>query len=348
MQYTAPTITQMLLLPPDLLLQGKHNHNIMGIQDASLLNNTLGGGKKHHILGHQGAPQDQISAGSSGAVKHSVPFNGLSFHNPFDVNLYPLTNPPLYDPTAFPYGGPGGVRRRRISISNGQIGQIVNHEAFYVDDDSVDEYYDDAGQAYRPTNLHAPHQNALHETHPGMHRPGPGGLLDNAQNGLPVGISSGSGTGQLGEPQIIAPSLAINRQTTAPALNLSGHTDQDSVAGVPPQNHTLVYNNEVIYNPNEGPIPGTAAWKKERLLERNRLAASKCRQRKKHAQQQLQNNMAKFEKELSEKQRKLDKAERLIAMYNGALQLFYGGNLEALETLRPLVTQPLDNIEFEE
>ena len=54
------------------------------------------------------------------------------YHNPFDVNSYPITNPPLFDSTMMvPYTTADGVpRRRRISISNGQIGQIINHEAF--------------------------------------------------------------------------------------------------------------------------------------------------------------------------------------------------------------------------
>ncbi|KAH3669080.1 hypothetical protein OGAPHI_001676 [Ogataea philodendri] len=59
--------------------------------------------------------------------------------------------------------------------------------------------------------------------------------------------------------------------------------------GVPQQ--PLLYNNEVIFNPNAGPIHGTTAWKKQRILERNRIAASKCRQKKKVRQEKLQHDI---------------------------------------------------------
>ena len=48
----------------------------------------------------------------------------IPFHNPFDVNSYPITNPPIFDSTmTVPYTTDGVPRRRRISISNGQIGR---------------------------------------------------------------------------------------------------------------------------------------------------------------------------------------------------------------------------------
>lgn len=54
--------------------------------------------------------------------------------------------------------------------------------------------------------------------------------------------------------------------------------------GVPTQ--PLVYDNRIIFDP-KGPIPGTSAWKKQRILERNRLAASRCREKKKTQQRRL-------------------------------------------------------------
>ncbi|GMM46956.1 Cst6 protein [Pichia kluyveri] len=81
-----------------------------------------------------------------------------------------------------------------------------------------------------------------------------------------------------------APSSAIS---TKPGQVSSGafETDQN---GVPTRK--LVYNNEVIFNPNE-PIPGTNAWKRNKILERNRIAASKCRAKKKNMQKQLQDRV---------------------------------------------------------
>ncbi|OBA21011.1 hypothetical protein METBIDRAFT_78107 [Metschnikowia bicuspidata var. bicuspidata NRRL YB-4993] len=266
--------------------------------------------------------QDAVPPGASAALRHQGPFLGLPSHYAFDPNLYPLTNPPLYDPTMLPLGPQGGPRRRRISISNGQIGQIVNHEAFYLDDDSLDEYYDSAG-GRPPAHAHAhaplPHDDdAPLAPRPASHDHAVGGPLPLLQPAMLV----------LGPGSHAAP---------APS----------SVAGVPPPNQTLVYNNEVIFNPHDGPIPGTAAWKKERLLERNRLAASKCRQRKKNAQQQLQSNMAKFERELQDKTERLGRAEKLLATYNAALQQHFAGDPSALDGLRPYVAQPPDNIKFE-
>ncbi|ODV76816.1 uncharacterized protein CANTADRAFT_32986, partial [Suhomyces tanzawaensis NRRL Y-17324] len=193
------------------------------------------------------------------------------FHNPFDISSYPITNPPLLDSTMMiPYYSSDGVpRRRRISISNGQIGQIINHEALF---ESELMGFDDPAYPYHPS------QGQPHST------------------GTPV-----------------------NERDSAREAD-SSITD---AAGVPPPNHQLIYNNEVIYNPNNGPIPGTAAWKKERLLERNRIAASKCRQRKKQAQLQLQNNVTKYEQRLVEAQRKLGNCEKLIALMNSHIDEYF-------------------------
>lgn len=311
------------------------------------------------------------------ATKHTVPFNGLSFHNPFDVNSYPLTNPPLYDPTMIlPYGAPGATRRRRISISNGQIGQIVNHEAFFIDDDLMDDYYDTELMYRQHLGSHHNNQHLLQAQ---QHQPQAQAQQPPAQqaqedeapssnynaenlNGRSSYAASSAVVPNRGATSQMSGNYAsisqdyqhgreFNRQTQG-ALNLessavvnpvlvpnSSSQDLLPMAGMPPPNHSLIYNNEVIYNPHDGPIPGTAAWKKERLLERNRVAASKCRQRKKHAQQQLQNNVTRYQKDLQEAHAKVAVYENLILQYNSALERHFSGDPDALDTLRGLVTK---------
>lgn len=131
--------------------------------------------------------------------------------------------------------------RRRVSISNGQIGQIsqIVHR--------------ETGQA-APEPSATPDANQRHSV---VYWPDG----ENESNSAP-------GT------------------TTRPAIGSRIKVNKDGVPEKP-----LIYNNEVIFNPNAGPIPGTAAWKRQRILERNRIAASKCRQKKKNLQRRLQQDV---------------------------------------------------------
>ncbi|KAM9939603.1 hypothetical protein OXX80_000924 [Metschnikowia pulcherrima] len=322
---------QSQVLPPStgVPLPLSYDRNLaMGMNSADMNSSD-----EKKFLGHAADP-------SVAASKHAVPFNGLNFHNPFDVNSYPLTNPPLYDPTMLPYGAPGS-RRRRISISNGQIGQIVNHEAFYIDDDSLDEYYDGSGYKIQPPQ----HQDDSNVGRTMTQQAGHNGPISQPLSSLPFIQPAMASQSTIGDGSV----NNLSVQGTLPAnVSNAGRVNVNgaSVAGVPPQNHTLVYNNEVIYNPHDGPIPGTAAWKKERLLERNRVAASKCRQRKKHAQQKLQNSIEKAEQELRAKAQKLEKAEQLLAVYNKALQRHFSGDAGALESIRAFTSQSLDEVKL--
>lgn len=74
----------------------------------------------------------------------------------------------------------------------------------------------------------------------------------------------------------------------------------------------LIYNNQVIFNPDGGPIHGTSAWKKQKLLERNRVAASKCRQRKKSAQEKLRMDVERYVKENGDLLNKVSRMEKKI------------------------------------
>lgn len=279
------------------------------------------------VHNHHGPPHT-----SHHSVFKSGPYLGLEHHNPFEMNSYPMTNPPIIDSTMYlPYTNESGVpRRRRISISNGQIGQIVNHEAFFMDE----ELYDELNEL-SPFPQPAPHLSA-----------DPGILyFQEMGDALPAGPFV-----QLQAPHLVAVTASLLRLSSlAPAplpvtdMDLLPKGNLHIVAGVPPPNHLLIYNNEVIYNPNNGPIPGTAAWKKERLLERNRVAASKCRQRKKQAQQQLQDNMNKYQSEIKQLHDRLKKYEQLMETYNAVLSRHFATG-DSVEELRKFVGKLIDDI----
>lgn len=74
------------------------------------------------------------------------------------------------------------------------------------------------------------------------------------------------------------------------------------------------YNGE--YHPSdENSMPGTNAWKRARLLERNRIAASRCRQRKKVAQMQLQKDLHQVSQENNNLKKKVDYYEKLVSKF---------------------------------
>lgn len=259
---------------------------------------------KQHVRAHSIGPTDvsqehgatvNAHTGNAAVNPNSTVFTGLPHHLSFDFNLYPITNPPIFDSTfMLPYNGTDGVpRRRRISISNGQIGQIINHEAIFASDDTDQESVPPSTGYDALINNFAQHPHA----------------------GQQSGVVVNSFQGQLGP--VVAHNVSHVGDTSQDEVN-----PMTSAAGVPPPNHQLIYNNEVIYNPNNGPIPGTAAWKKERLLERNRIAASKCRQRKKQAQMQLQSNITKYEEEMNLQKSRLSKYEQEIALQKRKLDKY--------------------------
>ena len=276
---------------------------------------------------------------------------------PFGLNSYPITNPPIFDSTyMLPYTNDGIPRRRRVSISNGQIGQIMNHEAFFDDfDSSLDDGFsrfndyemtrpgtstglvDNATimqqqqkqqqqqqqqraqaqaqaqiqnlQLQQQTSNELSNQVQVKMELP-QHSPrqySNQSIAKDQQNQSPQGQDQSLDQTQR-QVQSQLPSQLLVRQVPTPPSSVT-------VAGVPPPNHQLIYNDEVIYNPNNGPITGTAAWKKERLLERNRIAASKCRQRKKNAQLQLQESVNRMERDLAVKNQKIQELENVVQRY---------------------------------
>lgn len=306
------------------------------------------------------------------------PYSGFHNHNPFDVNSYPMTNPPIIDSTMFlPYINENGVqRRRRISISNGQIGQMINH-VMLNDQDTYDDkellqrpQLVNKQESFQQSPMDLPHhrpppQRVPHLSHHNMDPMGFDSMdplmpqmysVPNVQNNQNQSMHNQSMHNPNPNPQLQQlhqpPPVPVLAPVPAPpearheSGKLSARDSPDnlqSVAGVPPPNYQLLYNNEVIFSSESGPIPGTAAWKKERLLERNRVAASKCRQRKKQAQQQLQENISRLKAQIADQQKALQKHEKIKAVYDDALAAHFESG-RPLDSLRQYVKQPLDSI----
>ncbi|ODV82731.1 hypothetical protein CANARDRAFT_30590 [[Candida] arabinofermentans NRRL YB-2248] len=197
--------------------------------------------------------------------------------------------------------------RRRVSISNGQIGQI---SMMYHKNESKE--HDDM-QISDPDNLNLQQQD-LQQQH--LIHSNPFQSQSPIPSAVPLFGTTNDPTLKLQvEPTIqlkkSQPQLKerinnkIKQRTNAnkakqmlPATNITLEDNEDikvNSNGIP--QHQLIYNNEVIFNPNNGPIPGTSAWKKQKILERNRVAASKCRQKKKVLQEKLQQDIDKSQME---------------------------------------------------
>ncbi|QPG75693.1 hypothetical protein FOA43_003052 [Brettanomyces nanus] len=169
--------------------------------------------------------------------------------------------------------------RRRVSISNGQIGQIsmIVHRTEAEQD-----------QAYMEAQSQAHIQGSGRGQSISPHQMGPG-LGHQASTQL-----------QQGPSQQNRQVFYSHHQPPASPQPFNGGEIEVDKDGIPKRQ--LLYNNQVIFNPDAGPIPGTAAWKRQRILERNRVAASKCRQKKKNLQRRLQRDV----EELSNKNRYLE------------------------------------------
>ncbi|CAH6718945.1 hypothetical protein CLIB1444_01S18008 [[Candida] jaroonii] len=242
----------------------------------------------------------------------------FNFLQNFEFSNYPMTNPPLFDQSMFLYQDGQQPPRRRISISNGQIGQIVNHEAIYDDFDSQDFDIDKELNSLSGQQSQSTAQTTAQPTGvipppsvPPSSLPPPQSTTQIPVNAPPITPQSGVTSSNPSNNSSNIPSVPA----IPPAGGFQPKVDHSHFAGVPPPDHQLIYNNEVIYNPHNGPVPGTAAWKKDRLLERNRIAASKCRKRKKQAQQQLVDDLNDLKSENRLLQEKLNNYENLLDVF---------------------------------
>lgn len=243
------------------------------------------------------------------------------FFQPFgvDVSHLPMTNPPIFQSSLTRYDDP--VRRRRISISNGQISQLGE------DLETVENLYNTQPPPLPPRFDHHPVKPFFETT---------AGHTNNAKNGLIHINDNGEGVQPNALPTIPPwPSnnhvkeeeskslasllqdnqdhLAANASSTAlPANEMSRKTSTSSTSSV----SASLYGSQGHFRHNrQDAMPGTNAWKRARLLERNRIAASKCRQRKKVAQMQLQQEFDIMSRENKLMKRKLDYYEKLVLKF---------------------------------
>lgn len=235
----------------------------------------------------------------------AVSNNQLNSSNNFPRGSY-SPNPQQLHPQQIPsgYTQPQPTLRRRISISNGQIGQLVQFtqqqiqllnptyspEAVLAAASAVINQ-NTANTLNLPAAVVSPHN--VSETSPQQQQ-------HSSPHTLELSKQDNLSPGNIPTSQIQLQARASIHQIPLPQdrerssnQNIPGHTDITTNANGVPQ-HQLLYNNEIIFNPNNGPIPGTSAWKKQKLLERNRIAASKCRQRKKQQQRRLEQDIDKY------------------------------------------------------
>ncbi|CDF88088.1 uncharacterized protein ZBIST_3586 [Zygosaccharomyces bailii] len=237
------------------------------------------------------------------------------FFNGVDVAHLPMTNPPIFQSSVTRFDEP--IRRRRISISNGQISQLGE------DVETLENLHDCQVPPMPPM------PNAIN---------GNGGGADGITNrwgatssvavpqtaGLPPPVSLGAGLPQTGLSQGLT----------------SGLTPVSAPASTPTDSSTVTSS---LAGASSGgiPVPGTAGWKRARLLERNRVAASKCRQRKKVAQLQLQKDFDILSQENKVIKKKLDYYEKLVTkfktFFEAHLSKCASGERESLEIIESML-----------
>ena len=224
--------------------------------------------------------------------------NALVHPNVFDDNTFHDMRPFVYDSTTeMPING-YQPRRRRVSLANGQISKLINYEAssqYNGLDDDNDEY-----EQFSPQQNNSPMISQE-----GMPFDYNVEGIGSGPNMLNVASTDRSIDASLHEPLVQAPSGAPK------STNLQ-QQGRPPTTEMPYLDHQFIYNNEIVPNPSHGPLPGSTAWKKERSLERNRIAAFKSRQRKRQAHQNLQETIGNQEKHIKELSNKVEKYEKVF------------------------------------
>lgn len=287
------------------------------------------------------------------------------FFQPFgvDVSHLPMTNPPIFQSSLTRYDEPG--RRRRISISNGQISQLG------ADLETVENLYNT-----QPPPLPQRFENQQVKQH---YYEQPAGVNIDASKGGLIHLPAGENAPQAqAAPVLKTPSWnsqptvkeekAMNNPlpddlgtrneefATAPSAPLSANGYMSRTSSSSCSNSASFYGQPSNYNSknhrSQDPVPGTNAWKRARLLERNRIAASKCRQRKKVAQLQLQKDYDLLVKENKVMKKKLDYYEKLVSKFKKFSESHFkkcaGGDSQSFDIIEEMLmidsdVQEVDN-----
>lgn len=244
------------------------------------------------------------------------------FFQPFgvDASHLPMTNPPIFQSSLTRFDEP--VRRRRISISNGQISQLGE------DLETVENLYNTQPPPLphrfdqhppKPQYYEPPAAHTYVRDDPGSVQKQPNPVAKVPSWNAPVVKDEKFVNNLLQDDGVDHPNGNSNQcvppappaPPAAPANNIMSRTPSSSSS-----NSVGYYGQSSGYgSKNREPIPGTNAWKRARLLERNRIAASKCRQRKKVAQLQLQKDYDVLIKENKLIKKKLDYYEKLVSKF---------------------------------
>ena len=279
------------------------------------------------------------------------------YFQPFgvDVSHLPMTNPPIFQNSVPLFDEP--VRRRRISISNGQISQLGedietvenlyntqpppmprfnNNNNHNNNNTTTTTEHKPQGNLLQPLPIVTGNENDPSWTAPVLH---PSTLQQRygipttaATTGAavpPIPPTSDEIGGVMGDNGIMMQSqlpISINQSIPQQQQSLQQQQQNTSNGGINMVRSNPYIKKESISSVSSGHsrqsmedkeenTPGTPAWKRARLLERNRVAASKCRQRKKIAQLQLQKDFDNLSRENMIIKKKLNYYEKLISKF---------------------------------
>lgn len=143
----------------------------------------------------------------------------------------------------------------------------------------------------------------------------PGGSAGPAGGGAVGSVGSVGATNALPQYALGPQHVQVLPQQPQPQQPQPQQHQQRHPLGQPPQRMEDERTSGDSQSQQSQPQPGTSAWKRARLLERNRIAASKCRQRKKVAQMQLQVDYNRVAKDNAVLRRKIVYYEKLISKF---------------------------------
>ncbi|SCU78296.1 LAFA_0A05930g1_1 [Lachancea sp. 'fantastica'] len=254
------------------------------------------------------------------------------FFQPYgvDVSHFPLTNPPIFQSSLTNFSD--HPRRRRISISNGQISQLgdATHsfdDLYYSQPPPMPIRHEHKNSATENKSGSYPQQHSqppqppqpaqpVQMAHQHLQTPAVSATQHHSQPQQSYQTSQGPGSKDY-NIHALTPKLDDEVDPTDPIIH-EGYNGKDVTEYKNPvqANAMIPQSLDNVYpTMRHGVLPGTPAWKRARLLERNRIAASKCRQRKKFAHQQLQEDAELLSRENMEMRKRLQYFERLVLKF---------------------------------